>query len=67
MTRGEVSRISRCLVFEHQQELISAHPAGKETVPANLDRDTFLPLHPGAARYYREIGVAIPSAIEPAS
>ena len=52
-------------VFDHHQELVSAHPAAKETVPANLDRDTFLPLHPGAARYYREIGVAIPPAIEP--
>jgi len=54
------------MVFEHHQELVSAHPAAKETVPANLDRDTFLPLHPGAARYYREIGVAIPPVIEPA-
>jgi uncharacterized protein len=54
-------------VFEHQPELVSAHPAAKETVPANLDRDTFLPLHPGAARYYRQIGVAIPPAIEPGS
>ena len=53
-------------VFEHQPELVSAIPAAKDTVPANLDRDTFLPLHPGAARYYREIGVAIPPAIEPA-
>jgi uncharacterized protein len=52
-------------VFEHQQELVSAHPAAKETVAANLDRDTFLPLHPGAARYYREIGVAIRPAIQP--
>jgi uncharacterized protein len=41
-------------VFEHQQELVSAHPLAKETVLANIDRDTFLPLHPGAARYYRE-------------
>jgi TRAP transporter TAXI family solute receptor len=52
-------------VFEHQQELVSFHPSAKETVPANLDRDTFLPLHPGAARYYREIRVTIPPAIEP--
>jgi TRAP transporter TAXI family solute receptor len=54
-------------VFEHPQEMVSIHPLAKETVPANLDRDTFLPLHPGAARYYREIGVAIPPAIEPVS
>ena len=52
-------------VFEHQPELVSAHPAAKQTIAANLDRDTFLPLHPGAARYYREIGVAILPAIEP--
>jgi TRAP transporter TAXI family solute receptor len=54
-------------VFEHHQEFVSAEPAAKDTVPANLDQDTFLPLHPGAASYYREIGVAIPPAIEPAS
>jgi NMT1-like family len=53
-------------VFEHHDELVSAHPAAKETLAANLDRDTFLPLHPGAARYYREIGIAIPPAIAPA-
>jgi ABC-type iron transport system FetAB ATPase subunit len=28
------------------------------TVPANLERNTFLPLHPGAIRYYRQIGRA---------
>ena len=53
-------------MFEHHDELVSAHPAAKETLAANLDRDTFLPLHPGAARYYREIGIAIPPAIAPA-
>lgn len=50
-------------VFEHHQELMGIHPAAKETLAANLDRDTFLPLHPGAARYYREIGITIPAAL----
>jgi TRAP transporter TAXI family solute receptor len=50
-------------VFEHHQELVDAHPAAKETVPANVDRDAFLPFHPGAVRYYREIGVDIPAAL----
>jgi uncharacterized protein len=50
-------------VFEHHQELVDAHPAAKETLPANVDRDTFLPFHPGAVRYYREIGVDIPAAL----
>jgi uncharacterized protein len=47
-------------VFEHHQELVDAHPAAKETLPANVDRDTFLPFHPGALRYYHEIGVKVP-------
>lgn len=47
-------------VFEHHQELVEAHPAAKETVPANVDRGTFLPFHPGALRYYQEIGVKVP-------
>ena len=50
-------------VFEHRQELESFHPAAKETLPANVDRNTFLPFHPGAVRYYREIGVDIPAAL----
>jgi hypothetical protein len=40
------------------REMIEAHPAAAETVPANLDRNTFIPLHPGAIRYYRQIGKA---------
>jgi len=50
-------------VFEHHQELVKAHPAAKETLAVNVDRDTFLPFHPGAVRYYREIGVDIPAAL----
>lgn len=47
-------------VFENRDELGRAHPTASETVPANIARNTILPLHPGAIRYYREIGVAIP-------
>jgi len=32
----------------------------KETIPENIARNTLFPLHPGALRYYREKGVAIP-------
>ena len=46
-------------VFEHHQELVKEHPAAKETLAANVDRDTFLPLHSGALRCYREIGVKV--------
>ena len=47
-------------VFEHHQELVKEHPAAKETLAANVDRGTFLPLHSGALRCYREIGVKVP-------
>jgi TRAP transporter TAXI family solute receptor len=43
-------------VFDNHEELMEAHAAAAETIPANMDRNTFLPLHPGAIRYYRQIG-----------
>jgi hypothetical protein len=45
-------------VFEHHEEMMETHAAAAATVPANTDRNTFLPLHPGAIRYYRQIGMA---------
>jgi hypothetical protein len=47
-------------VFENQDEMMEVHPAAASTVPANVSRNAFLPFHPGARRYYREIGVALP-------
>jgi len=41
------------VVFEKHKELVKAHPAAKETVAANITRNSTLPVHPGAARYYR--------------
>jgi TRAP transporter TAXI family solute receptor len=41
------------VVFSHQDELIEAHPAAAETVPVNFTRNTFLPFHNGAGRWYR--------------
>lgn len=52
-------------VFEHRDEIVQAHPAAKGTRPEDMRRNTVLPVHPGAARYYREIGVSIPSPAEP--
>jgi len=52
-------------VYENQERLVQAHPAGQETVAANVGRDTFLPLHPGAVRYYREIGLDLPAVLVP--
>jgi len=49
-------------VFENHAELVKAHPLAKETVPEYIGRNTLFPLHPGALRYYREKGIAVPPA-----
>ncbi len=41
------------LVYRHQADLIEATPAAAETNPGNLGRNSFLPFHGGAARWYR--------------
>ena len=50
-------------VFDKRAQLVKAHSAAGETIPANINRDTFLPIHPGALRYYREIGIDVPAAL----
>jgi uncharacterized protein len=52
-------------VFENQPRLVKAHPAARDTLPRNADKDTFMPFHPGAIRYYREIGIKIPESLAP--
>ena len=47
--------------FDHHADLVKAHPVAKETVPENIVRNTLFPLHPGALRYYREKGFAVPA------
>jgi len=44
--------------FEHHEQMMEVHAAAAATVPANITRNSFLPLHPGAIRYYRQIGAA---------
>ena len=50
-------------VFENQPRLVKATSAASDTVPQNVVKDTFLPLHPGAVRYYREKGINIPDVL----
>jgi uncharacterized protein len=47
-------------VFDNRDELMKSQSLAKETIPANISRNTMLPLHSGAIRYYREAGVPIP-------
>jgi uncharacterized protein len=52
-------------VYEAQPLLIKAHSSAREMLPENVVKNTFLPFHPGAVRYYREIGIKIPDALIP--
>ncbi len=52
-------------VFENQPRLLKAYAGARETLAQNVDKDTFLPFHPGAVRYYREIGIKIPELLVP--
>jgi TRAP transporter TAXI family solute receptor len=50
-------------IYVNHDRLLKAYPTAAETLPQNVDKNTFLPFHPGAVRYYREIGIKIPDAL----
>ena len=52
-------------IFENQPRLVKATSAASETLPQNALKNSFLPFHPGAIRYYQEIGIKIPDALVP--
>jgi TRAP transporter TAXI family solute receptor len=52
-------------VFENQPRLVKTTSAANDTLAQNAIKNTFLPFHPGAVRYYREIGAKIPEALAP--
>jgi len=52
-------------IFENIAELQAVHPAANETTVAFTMAATPVPLHPGAIRYYEEIGADIPDALRP--
>jgi TRAP transporter TAXI family solute receptor len=44
-------------VFANHERMIEVHPAAAETVPANFTRNSFMPFHGGAGRWYVNRGV----------
>ncbi|MFN3579370.1 MAG: TAXI family TRAP transporter solute-binding subunit [Pseudomonas sp.] len=56
-----VYRVTK-LTMENNERMQSIHQAAVTSTPENLDKNTFLPWHPGAARYYTEQGIDISSA-----
>jgi TRAP transporter TAXI family solute receptor len=49
-------------ILEHIPELSDALVAAKEMSPTNAVLGSSIPFHPGALRYYKEKGIAIPPA-----
>jgi TRAP transporter TAXI family solute receptor len=49
--------------FDNQPRLVKATLAARDTLPQNVEKDNFLPFHPGAVRYYREVGIKLPEAL----
>ena len=49
--------------YANHDRMVAVHKAAQEGIVGNLKRNEFLPYHPGAVRYYREIGAEIPSAL----
>ena len=46
-------------ILENNSAMVKGHPAAKETIAANAVRNSFLPFHPGAMRYYKEKGIKL--------
>jgi len=44
-------------IYENRERVIEKHAAGRAINPGNVVRDTGTEFHPGAIRYYKEIGV----------
>jgi hypothetical protein len=51
------------VLYEHTDKLVQTSKAASTVSPAYAMASTVVPLHPGAIRYYREIGVAIPARL----
>ncbi len=45
------------VLYEQRPEVVKIHPAGRAINPKNIVKDTGTPFHPGAIRYYKEIGI----------
>jgi hypothetical protein len=65
-TSDELAYTVTRTVFEHLPELRTLHLAFAQVTAAEmLDQCVFVPVHPGAARYYREAGLTPPRSCLP--
>jgi TRAP transporter TAXI family solute receptor len=48
------------LAMGNPERMVQIHAAARETLAQNWDKNSFMPFHPGAVRYFEEIGITIP-------
>jgi hypothetical protein len=51
------------VVMSDNERMVNIHRAARSTVPSNWDKNTFLPWHPGAAKWFNENGASIPASL----
>ena len=51
-------------VMSNNPQMLEIHKAAVETLPENFDKNTFVPWHPGAVRWFEENGFDIPDELE---
>ena len=44
-------------IYENREAVVAKHPAGKAINPKNAARQVGTDFHPGAIRFYKEIGI----------
>ena len=47
-------------ILDNNEKMVSIHKASQSTLKENWDKNTFMPFHPGAVKYYEERGIKIP-------
>ncbi|MBE0466691.1 MAG: TAXI family TRAP transporter solute-binding subunit [Candidatus Desulforudis sp.] len=52
-------------VFDNHDMMVTAHKSAEETVAENVVKNNWLPMHPGAIKYYEEIGIELPAEVYP--
>lgn len=52
------------LALDNNPRMMQIHATAKATVAENWDKNTFLPFHSGAVRYYDEKGIQIPDNLK---
>ncbi len=51
-------------VMTSNPQMLEIHKAAAETLPENFDKNTFIPWHPGAVRWFEENGFDIPDELK---